>query len=232
MIHGVLYVLGKGTGHSSYIHFVCIQSLRLDKYLMAVFIRESHHLVFNRRAVPGSCSLDHPGIKGRSVKITADDLVSLFVGIGKPAGFLPDLYRFRICGKRKGNDPFVSELFFHFRVIDGISRDPGRGSRFEAENLNSKFFQGICEIIGRFQSVGTCGVAHVSVDTPCLQICSRTEYHRSAPVYGAGIQLHSFYISFFRKKPGHFSFPYGEMLLIFQSFSHLCAVGLLVRLGS
>ena len=112
-VHGILNILGKRAGHPAQIHFVCIFSLRLNKYLMTIFISKFNHLILYGRTVAGTGSLNKTGKEGRSVQILPDDPVGLFICIGQPTGDLFPLDRFRICGKGKGNDPLISELLLH-----------------------------------------------------------------------------------------------------------------------
>src|SRR5699024_768788 len=67
-VHLILYILREGTGHSADIHLIRIFSLRFDKYLMPVFICEFYDLVFDRRTIPRSGSLDRAGKQRGSVQ--------------------------------------------------------------------------------------------------------------------------------------------------------------------
>ena len=168
MIHFFLYILRQRAGHSSNIHFICVKSFRFNKYLMAVFICKTNHLIFNRWAVSRSCSFNHTGIKRRSVQICPNNLMSFFIGISQPAGFLLNLYILRICGKRKRHYSLITKLLFHFTVINGISGNSCRSSCFKTEHFNPQFFQRICEIICCLKSVRTCIITYISINTSCL----------------------------------------------------------------
>src|SRR5699024_757183 len=60
-VHGILHIFRKRRGHTSNIHFIGMESLRLNKYLVPFFICEFYHLILNRRAVAGAGSLDRTG---------------------------------------------------------------------------------------------------------------------------------------------------------------------------
>ena len=62
MIHGILNILRKRTGHSADIHFIRIKSFWFDKYLVAVFIRKTNDFILDGRAVSRSGSFNHSGI--------------------------------------------------------------------------------------------------------------------------------------------------------------------------
>ena len=62
MIHLILNILRKRTGHTSHIHFICIKPLRLQKNLMSVFIGKLDNLILNRRTISWPCSLNNTRI--------------------------------------------------------------------------------------------------------------------------------------------------------------------------
>ena len=45
--HRILDILWKRRGHTAEIHLIGIQTLRLNKDLMSLFVRKFHHLIFN-----------------------------------------------------------------------------------------------------------------------------------------------------------------------------------------
>ena len=184
MVHLVLNILRQGAGHSADVHFICVKTFRFDKYLMAFFVCKTNDFIFDRRTVTWSGSFDHSGIKGGSVQICTDDLVCFFICIGQPAGFLLDLYGFRVCGKRKRYDSFISELLFHLRIINGVSGDSGRSSCFEAEHFDPQLFQGIRKVIGCLKAVRSCIVADVAVNAAGLEVGSCTEDYSFCVVGG------------------------------------------------
>ena len=96
MVHFILYIFRKRTGHTSNIHFIRIKSFWFNKYLMTFFIRKTNDLVLDRWTVSRSSTFNHTGIQWRTVQIITDDLMRFFVCISQPAGLLLDLYRLRI----------------------------------------------------------------------------------------------------------------------------------------
>ena len=120
---------------------------------MSWLICEFHHLILDGRAVSGTGSLYNSRIDRRSVQIGTDDLMGFFIGIGKPAGNLRLLNTFRIRGKRKGNNSFISRLFFHFGIIYGPAIHPRWCSCFETLQSYTELFQGIGQIYRRLKAV-------------------------------------------------------------------------------
>ena len=152
---------------------------------MAFFVCKTNDFIFNGRTVTWSGSFDHSGIKWGSVQVCADDLVCFFVCVGQPAGFLLNLYGFRICGEGERYDSFVSELLFHLGIVDGVSGDSCRGSCFEAEHFDSKFFQRIGEVVGCLETVRSCVIADITVDTAGFEVGSGAEDYGFCVVSGS-----------------------------------------------
>ena len=185
MVHFVLNIFRKGAGHSADVHFICVKTFWFNEYLMAFFVCKTNDFIFNGRTVTWSGSFDHSGIKWGSVQVCADDLVCFFVCVGQPAGFLLNLYGFRICGEGERYDSFVSELLFHLGIVDGVSGDSCRGSCFEAEHFDSKFFQRIGEVVGCLETVRSCVIADITVDTAGFEVGSGAEDYGFCVVSGS-----------------------------------------------
>ena len=158
--------------------------------------------------------------------------MGILIRIGKPAGNLIDLNRLRICGKRKRHHSGVSQLFFHLRIIDGSSIDPGRCTSFKTVHLNAQIFQRIRQMVGGLQSIGPRVHAHVPVDAPGAQISSRTEYDRLRMINCPGIQTDACHMLVLFQNLRHFRLDNLQMLRIFQNLSHSPAVFCFIRLGA
>ena len=141
-----------------------MDSFRLNKDLMSVFIWEFYYFIFYRRTISRSCSFNRTGKQRRSVQIFPNDFVRRFVCICKPAWHLIDLNVFRICRKRKRHDSFITFLFFHLCKIDWVFINSCRSSRFRSIHLNSKWFQTVGKIICALQPVRTCLRTYFSVN--------------------------------------------------------------------
>ena len=76
-----------------------------------------------------------------------------FVRISQPAGILINLYAFRVSRKGKRHNPRITELFFHFGKINTPFIHSRRRSRLETAHRNTHFFQAVCQVICRLQSV-------------------------------------------------------------------------------
>ena len=197
---------------------------------MSFFVSKTNYLIFNRRAVSWAGSLDHTGIQWRAVQVCADDIVSRLICVGKPAGFLFDLHVFRICGKGKWHYSLIPKLLLHFAVINGISCNSRRCSGFKTEHFNSQFFQRIGQIIGCLQTVWTCIIADITINTTCFQIGSGTQNNRLTMVNSSGISLYTSDSAILYKKLCYLTLTDSQVLLILQSLSHLVTVCLLVSL--
>ena len=81
----MLDLFRKGGGKTVEIHLLRSDSFRLHKYLMALPIRESHHLIFNGGAVSRSFSNYLSSIERRAVHIFPDYPVGFLIGISYPA---------------------------------------------------------------------------------------------------------------------------------------------------
>ncbi len=58
-----LYRLGERRGHSLQIQFLCVESARLNKKLMAFFIGEVHNFVFKARAIARPHAVNFSAVK-------------------------------------------------------------------------------------------------------------------------------------------------------------------------
>ena len=234
-IHGVLDILRKGAGHPAHIHFIGIKSLRLNKDLVPVFIREPHHLILYGGAVTGTRSLDHTGIQRRPVKILPDDLMRPLIRISQPAGHLRNLHTFRIRGEGEGNHPFIAELLLHLAEINGPLIDAGRRSCLKPKHLHSQVFQGIRQMIGGLQSVWSRVAAHITVDAAGSQVGPCTQDHSLGLIDRAGYcpdASDNFSVPILLgQNLRHLGLNNGEMIGIFQHSSHAPAVLRLICLG-
>ena len=152
------------------------------------------------------------------------------IGVCQPAWFLFNLNIFRVGWKRKRNNPLISELLFHFAVVNGISSNTCRCSCFKTEHFDSQFFQRICKIIGSLESVRTCVVAYIAVDTSCFQVGSCTENDCLTIINSTWISFYAFNLSIFNQKLCYFTLLNSKVRSIFQCLSHLIAVCLFIRL--
>ena len=137
MQHGELHILRHGGGKPLHIPLDGIQPLRLQKELVAVFIREAHNLIFDGRAVPCARTVDCAGVHRSAMDVFADDAVGFLVGIGEVA--LRAIFERAIGQKGERRDGFVAGLRFHFAKVDGGFLHAGRCAGFEAAQRNAQF---------------------------------------------------------------------------------------------
>ena len=81
MIHSILYILRKRTGHTADIHFIGVDTFRFNEYLMAVLVGKFNDFVLDRRTVARTGSLNHSGKQWRTAQIIPNDLMCLFICI-------------------------------------------------------------------------------------------------------------------------------------------------------
>ena len=135
---------------------------------MSILIWEFHDLIFDRWAVSRSCSFNHTGIKRRSVQICPNNLMSFFIGISQPAGFLLNLYIFFLICKTEWNNSLVSKLFCHLRKINRILINSGWCPCLKSSHGDSMTLQGICQVICCLKSIWSCMIADFSINTARL----------------------------------------------------------------
>ena len=232
VVHFLLHIFRQRAGHTANVHLICVHSLWLNKHLMSFFICKTNYFILNRRAITWTSSLDHTRIQRGTIQIGTDNIMGSLIGISQPAGFLLDLHILRICGKRKWHYSLIPKLLFHLAVVDGISCNSGRCSSLETEHFNSQFFQRISQIIGCLQSIWTCIIAYITVNTACFQISSSTQNYRLTMVDSAGIRLHTCDLAILYQKLGNLSLADGQVLLILQRLSHFITVSLLISLST
>jgi hypothetical protein len=100
-------------GDAVRIQLLGVQTLRLDEHLVAVLVGEANHLVFDRRAVARTGTLDLAGVHRRLVQVRADQLVRLLGGPGDVAQALP---RVLVAAAKEGEH--------RTRLVAGLGLEP------------------------------------------------------------------------------------------------------------
>src|SRR5258707_1352676 len=83
-----LHIEGQTGGDAVGIDFVRIQTFGFGKDLVRLLVRESHHLILDRRAVARANAFDQPGEQGRARGGGTNDVVSPLIGRGDVTGKL------------------------------------------------------------------------------------------------------------------------------------------------
>jgi hypothetical protein len=86
--HRKLNVRREGSRKPVHVEQRRVEALGLQEELMSFAICEPHHLVLERRTVPGSASGDRSGEQRRPVEMPRHEVVHEFVGVGDMAGDL------------------------------------------------------------------------------------------------------------------------------------------------
>ena len=131
---------------------------------MRMLIGEANYLVLYRRAVARPNPGDEPGKQGSAVKIRADYLVRLFVGVDQITGkLLPPLDWLvlgidgiwgrgaeRLVGRAKAKVKrrFASRLGDSPGEIDGPGVDAGRGACFQSSQGKTQIPQALGQSVG------------------------------------------------------------------------------------
>ena len=84
----MLYVLGQRGRDAVGIDGVVVEAFRLEEDLVAVALREAHHLVLDGRTIARADALDGAGVHRRAVEIARDDGVGRVGGVGDVASDL------------------------------------------------------------------------------------------------------------------------------------------------
>ena len=197
---------------------------------MAVFIRKFYDLILNRRTVPRTSSLDHAGIERRPAEIFADDFVRLLVRIRQPAGFLINLYALRIGREGERHNTLITELLFHLGKIDAPLVNTRRSSCFKAHHLHAVCLQRIRQMCCRLQAVRSRICAHITVNTPRIQINAGTENGSLTVVNRAGNGLYARQNTVFHDQLRNLHLADRQMIGIFENLAHRLAVRPLVCL--
>ena len=164
-----------------------------------------------------------------------------FIGISQITGHLVNLYILRIGRKRKGNNSFITKLFFHFGKINTSSIHPGRCSCFKPSHLYTHLFQRSCQMSRCHQTIRSCMSNCFTTKTSCIQVSSCTEYHCPAFINGTGKGFHTDNLLrgiviriciFFPEKLADFCLFDSKMILILQNLSHSSAVFCFICLGT
>ena len=83
-----LHIVGQAGADAVWIQLSGSQAFRFDKNLVRQLVGKADYLVLNRRAVTWSYAFDHARVKRRPVEAPANNVVSLFAGMGNEAGDL------------------------------------------------------------------------------------------------------------------------------------------------
>src|SRR6185312_10607457 len=132
----ILHFFGKGGRKSIHIDLHGVPAFRLDEQLVSFPFGKPVDLVFDAGAVARAHAFNPAGIHGTAVKSRFQDIMYGLVGVGDPAALLPQGFWRRKKGK--ADNPRVSLLFFHFRIIQASAVDAGWGAGFQAIAFKAK----------------------------------------------------------------------------------------------
>ena len=141
VVHLILHILRHRARHTAQVHFVRIQSFRLDEDLVPVLIRELHDLILDGRAVTWTHALDRTVVHRGTPDVFTDDLMGLFVCIHEPAVDLRSLYLFERRRVRERNHRYVTLLNLELREVEGTLIDTCRRSRLKTKHTYPIFLQ-------------------------------------------------------------------------------------------
>ena len=148
---------------------------------MAFFIRKTHHLILDARAVSGADALDHPPVQGRAVQVVQNDSMGLRVGVGDVAVHL--IFDPALRGqKAEGLRRLLAGLGLQHREINAPPVHPGGGTGFEPAQGQPRLTQPLTQQVGRLLAVRTALHAGVPHKNASAQIGAGAEHHRLGPI--------------------------------------------------
>ena len=120
---------------------------------MSWFFRKTHNLIFNRRTVSRTYTLNHTAVHCRTTEIVVYNLVSFFICIHKIARnkIFADILRF----KRERHDFFVTLLKLHLTVVKCIRVHSCWSTCFKSLYFNTQSAKIFRKFICREHSVRT-----------------------------------------------------------------------------
>ena len=154
----------------------------------------------------------------------------LLVRIRQPAGFLINLYALRIGREGERHNTLITELLFHLGKIDAPLVNTRRSSCFKAHHLHAVCLQRIRQMCCRLQAVRSRICAHITVNTPCIQINAGTENGSLTVVNRAGNGLYARQNTVFHDQLRNLHLADRQMIGIFENLAHRLAVCPLIRL--
>ena len=125
-----------------------VQAFGFEKNLVGILIGEAVDLVLDRRAVTRTHTFDHPGVHRRAIQPAADDLVSVCIGVGDPAGYLRwMLVRRAKIGKHRTR--LITGLLGQPGKVDAAPVQTRRRAGFQPADTQRQFAQPRRQGIGR-----------------------------------------------------------------------------------
>ena len=233
MDHLHLHVFRQAGRKALQIELLRLLTHRLDEYLVAALIRETHEFIFDRRAVSRARSFDHAAVERRSVHILRDDLPGLF---RRPDGITRDLIRARrkavhLIFIRKRRHIRLSGLDLHDGSIHGPGVDTHRRSGLKALHRDARFPHAPGKAHRTGKSVRTALDDHFSTDRSGFHIGSGADDDRFHVIAGAGSRADAVDPLFaVPEKLDHFTLHKRDILFFFDTGLHLAAVGGTVHL--
>ena len=155
---------------------------------MSCLFAEFNHLIFNRRTVTRSGTFNDAGINRGTVYVCANNLMGLFIRIGKIARHLLDLYIFRLRGIGKRNDVRITILCCHPGKINGSLVNSGGRTCFEASCMDSKSLERVFQICRSLHTARSGLRNGLSDKAARVQVGSGTDNDRLAVVDRAGVK--------------------------------------------
>ncbi len=229
MQHFNLHILRHGRGQAQNIKLLGIQSHGLNEELVAGFVRESHNLGLDRRAVAGANAVNHAGIQRAAVQIFPDDPMGFLICVSEPAD--RPVYRGVIRDKGEGLNILVSGLDGHFGEVHRPPVDPGRRAGLEPAHGKAEAGANLPQRQGCGQPVGA-GIRHrFADDGPSSQVGAGADDGGPAPVDRARCGGDGTDPSVFPADIDDFGLLDPEIFLLFQGVLHDGLVQAPVRLG-
>ena len=205
--HCDLHISRQTCAHALHIHLMRAESFRLDKNLMPVFVRKTHELVLNARAIARAGGVDLSAVHGGSMQVIENDAVRVRVCIGQIARRL--LPRESAVEKRKRGRRHITVLPLHFVIIERASVHARGRTRFKPLERYAELFERIRERLGAEQARRP-AVAHKIPDqNPALHVDAGADHDRATAVGKTFRRDHAGDSSALGQKPARFALRKG-----------------------
>src|SRR5260370_14797470 len=153
---GALDIDGHAGGHAIYIHFVGVETLWLEKNLVARFAGELDELVLDGRAVAGTHSADLSAVERRPGDTLIDDLFCLRGSVAQVPPNLRPVDLLRHEGERRRNR--VAFLRLEAGPIDGAAVESWRRAALKARTLQAQSADLIAQELRRSVAIAAAAI--------------------------------------------------------------------------
>ena len=207
------------------------QSLGLNKNLVLGLVGKAGDLVFDRRAIAWPYPFDHPGIHGRSVHTTANDLVGFFIGVSDVTRDLIWVIAL-FTNERHDRCWCVTGLRLNHIKINGSGIQSWRSTGLESVDPQRQLPQAIGQCNGRCIPCPAATEIFQSNMNSATKECADSQYHGFGFDLQSHLGDHTGDLIIFDNQVFTGLLEQFEVGLVFQSFADRRFVELAIGLGA